>query len=100
MDLAQTYGTATTQPFCDPRSVCRDVLPLRASIAYCSHLHSLCNLIHLLFRQFSISRERKIFGDGPVTSDRLAIDSRLPSDLPITLPRRPAAKHFSYVDHG
>jgi hypothetical protein len=65
-----------------------------------SRLHALRDLVDLGLAQLAISRQHELLGDRDVATRGVSVSARLARDLPVAVPRRPAAKQLFYVDHG
>jgi hypothetical protein len=77
-----------------------DGLALRARIGQWPCLHALRDLVDLGLAQLAVTRQRELLGDRDVPTGGAAVRAGLTRTLPHAVPRRPAAKQLSNVDHG
>lgn len=101
-DLGQAQRTClgvAGEPRLDARAMLRHLVPFRARRQNRARLHALRDLVDLLLGQLAPALE-EARSHGRVPRGGLAVDARLTRNLPVALPRRPAAKHFLHIDHG
>jgi hypothetical protein len=102
----ETVIAATTrllvagEPALDALAVLRDLVPLVARQEQRSRLNALCDLVNLFVRQLVAALDPECLRCIRVSCNRLAVDAGLAADLPVAVPRRPAAKHLFHIDHG
>jgi hypothetical protein len=89
----------TGEPTLDALAMHRDLLPLVARRCERPRLNALRDLVDLAVGDLATALEAERRRRRRVPRDRLAVDAGLAADLPIAVPRRPAAKHFLHVDH-
>ena len=83
----------------DALAVLRDFVPLVARRNERTRLNALRDLMNLLVGQLFAARDPEPSRRGRVARDRLAIGAGLAANLPVALPRRPAAEYFLDVNH-
>ena len=100
VDLAEPQRARRAEPLHDALLVLGNLPALCAHVDERACLHPLRDLVDFRFAQRSIARQRELFGHRDVAPRGAAIGPRLPLDLPVAVPLRPAAKDLSYVNHG
>jgi hypothetical protein len=99
VDLAEPQRPFLAEPVEDVLLVLGDRHALSARVRQWSRLHALRDLVDLRVAQLAIARQREMLRHRDVARCGASVGARLARDLPVAVPRRPAAKHFLYVDH-